>query len=61
MWNFYFAIVGMLCLLPGYLVSYAFLHRLPIDTIWLPVAGLAVAIPINAALWYAFSRKASNK
>jgi len=61
MWNFYFAIVGIICLLPGYLVAYAVLRRVPLVSIWLPLAGLAVAIPVNAAFWYVYSRKPSTK
>ena len=60
MWNFYFAIIGMICLLPGYLVAYAFLRKTSLastDTIWAPLAGLALAIPVNALFWYAYSRK----
>ena len=60
MWNFYFAIAGMICLLPGYLVAYAFLRKVSLVSIWMPLAGLAIAIPVNAAFWYAFSRKAST-
>jgi hypothetical protein len=60
MWNFYFAIAGMIFLLPGYLVAYAFLHKVSLVSIWMPLAGLAVAIPVNAAFWYVFSRKAST-
>jgi hypothetical protein len=61
LWNFYIAIAGMICLLPGYLVAYAFLRRAPLVSIWMPLAGLAVAIPVNAAFWYVFSLKASTK
>ena len=56
-WNFHFAIVGMICLLPGYLVAYAFLRKVPIVSIWRPLAGLAIAVPVNALFWYAYSRK----
>jgi hypothetical protein len=59
MWNFYFAIAGMVMLLPGYLMAYAFLHKVSAVAIWVPLAGLAIAIPVNAAFWYAYSRKSS--
>jgi len=57
MWSFYFALAGMVLLLPGYFVAYAFLHKVSAVGIWVPLAGSAIAIPVNAALWYAYSRK----
>jgi hypothetical protein len=56
-WNFYFAILGMVCLLPGYLLAYAFLRKWSANSIWVPLAGLAVAIPVNALFWYVYSRE----
>lgn len=61
MWNFYFAIAGMVLLLPGYLVAYAFLRKVSAVSIWVPLAGLAIAIPLNAAFWYAYSRKSATE
>jgi hypothetical protein len=40
MWNFYFEIAGMVLLLPGYLVAYAFLRKVSAAAIWVPLAGL---------------------
>jgi UPF0716 family protein affecting phage T7 exclusion len=60
MWNFYFAIAGMVLLLPGYLVAYAFLRKVSAEAVWVPLAGLAIAIPLNAAFWYAYSRKSAS-
>lgn len=59
MWNFYFAIAGMFLLLPGYLVAYAFLRKVSSVSVLVLLAGLAVAIPLNAAFWYGYSRKRS--
>ena len=61
MWNFYFAVAGMILLLPGYLVAGAFLRKVSAVALWVPLTGLAIAIPINAAFWYAFTRKPSTK
>ena len=61
MWNFYFAIAGMVLLLPGYLVAYALLRKVSAVAIWVPLAGLAIAIPLNAAFWYAYSRKSPTE
>ena len=60
MWHFYFGIAGMVLLLPGYLVAYAFLHKVSAEAGWVPLAGLAIAIPLNAAFWYAYSRKSAT-
>jgi len=57
MWNFYFGILGMILLCPGYLVAYAFLRKITATALWVPLVGLAIAIPVNAAFWYAYSRK----
>ncbi len=61
MWNFYFAITGMILLFPGYVVAYVFLRKVSPVAIWVPLAGLAIAIPLNAAFWYAYSRKSSTE
>jgi len=58
MWSFFLSIVGSICLLPGLLVAYAFLRKWSANSIWVPLAGLAIAIPVNALFWYVYSRKA---
>jgi ascorbate-specific PTS system EIIC-type component UlaA len=49
----YMAITGKTCLLPGYLVAWAVLRKFPFVSTWLYVA---VAIPVNGAIWYIYSR-----
>jgi hypothetical protein len=61
LWNFYLAITGMILLFPGHVVAYVLLRKISPATIWGPLAGLAIAIPLNAAFWYAFSRKSSSE
>jgi hypothetical protein len=52
----YFAVAGKICLLPGYVVGYAVLHKVPMVSVRLAWAELAIAIAVNAVFCYAYSR-----